>query len=178
MAKKNNMAVSGEIDLDDIANIIGKVETNGAVINEIVNKLVAEYCKSLDEDMDFVKTLVEDEDNPPTDRELDDFTLNIPVLLYFTGEAQETLGVKEDIANAVRMELFNEAFDNATGTVADKTAAAGLASQSEYIVHVVYQRAYKKMKLKMEAAGETLNSVKKIITRRISEMDLSRSKQI
>lgn len=162
------------IDKDKIANIIARVETNGDLIDEIVKKLVADYCKPLDEYMLFVRELLEDYQSPPTDRELDDFILNIPVLLYFTGEAQEALGIKEDVAKAVKQELYNEAFDNATGTVADKTATAELASQNEYIVHTAYQRAYKKIKLRMEAANETLQSVKKVVTRRTVEYEVAR----
>lgn len=162
------------IDKDKIADIIARVETNGDLIDEIVKKLVADYCKPLDEYMLFVKELLEDYQSPPTDRELDDFILNIPVLLYFTGEAQEALGIKEDVAKAVKQELYNEAFDNAAGTVADKTATAELASQNEYIVHIAYQRAYKKIKLRMEAANETLQSVKKVVTRRTVEYEVAR----
>ena len=99
--------------------------------------------------------------NPPTDKELDEFTLNIPVLLYFTGEAQEALGIKEDVAKAVKMELYNEIYNKSVGTIADKTAQAELLTQAEFITHVAYSRAYKKIKLRMEAANETLQSIKK-----------------
>ncbi len=124
--------------------------------------------------MDFIKNILDDEISPPTDQELDDFTLNLPVLLYFTGEAQESLGIKEDVSKAVRQELYNEIFDKSTGTIADKTASAELATQNEYITQVAYQRAYKKVKLRMEAGYETLQSVKKVITRRGQEYELSR----
>ena len=95
--------------------------------------------------MEFIRNILNDTVNPPTDRELDDFVLNIPVLLYFTGEAQEALGIKEDVAKAVKQELYNEIYEKSTGTIADKKAAAELATQNEYITHIAYQRAYKKV---------------------------------
>lgn len=174
MAKGNEIALSGEIEVGKIRQLQKRIDANSDIVNSIVNRLVSDYCKPLDEYMEFIRNILNDTANPPTDRELDDFTLNIPVLLYFTGEAQEALGIKEDVAKAIKQELYNEIYDKSTGTIADKTAAAELATQNEYIAHIAYQRAYKKIKLRMEAANETLQSVKKVISRRISEYDMSK----
>lgn len=174
MAKGKEVALTGEIEVGKVMQLQKRIDNNSDIIESIVNKLVSDYCKPLDNYMEFIRGILNDHDNPPTDRELDDFTLNIPVLLYFTGEAQETLGVKEDVARAVKQELYNDVFDKATGTIADKTASAELATQNEYITHIAYQRAYKKIKLRMEAGYETLQSIKKVITRRGQEYELAR----
>ena len=174
MAKGKEIALSGEIEVGKVRQLQKRIDTNSDIVESIVNRLVSDYCKPLDDYMDFIRGILNDHDNPPTDRELDDFTLNIPVLLYFTGEAQESLGIKEDVAKAVRQELYNEVYDKSTGTIADKSAAAELATQNEYIAHIAYQRAYKKVKLRMEAANETLQSVKKVMTRRGQEYELGR----
>jgi uncharacterized protein YukE len=174
MAKGNEIALSGEIEVGKVRQLQKRIEANSDIVESIVNRLVSDYCKPLDDYMDFIRGILNDHDNPPTDRELDDFTLNIPVLLYFTGEAQEALGIKEDVAKAVKQELYNEIYDKSTGTIADKTAAAELATQNEYIAHIAYQRAYKKIKLRMEAANETLQSVKKVISRRMVEYEVAR----
>ena len=174
MAKGNEVALSGEIKVGKIRQLQKRIDANSDIVDSIVNRLVSNYCKPLDEYMEFIRNILNDTVNPPTDRELDDFTLNIPVLLYFTGEAQEALGIKEDVAKAVKQELYNEIYDKSTGTIADKTAVAELATQNEYIAHIAYQRAYKKVKLRMEAANEMLQSVKKIITRRVAEYEISR----
>jgi len=174
MAKGNEIALSGEIEVGKIRQLQKRIDANSDIVNSIVNRLVSDYCKPLDEYMEFIRNILNDTANPPTDRELDDFTLNIPVLLYFTGEAQEALGVKEDVAKAIKQELYNEIYDKSTGTIADKTAAAELATQNEYIAHIAYQRAYKKIKLRMEAANEMLQSVKKVISRRMVEYEVAR----
>lgn len=174
MAKISEPALSGDIDAGKVRNLQKKVDENSDLVDSIVNRLVSEYCKSLDEYMQFIRNILNDTTNPPTDQELDDFALNIPVLIYFTGEAQEALGIKEDVAKAIKQELYNEVYDKATGTIADKSAAAELATQNEYIAHIAYQRAYKKVKLRMEAANETLQSIKKIISRRMVEYEIAR----
>ena len=61
-----------------------------------------------------------------------------------------------------------------TGTVADKDSLAELASQEEFIVSAAYNRAYKIMKSKVENAQELLASVKKVLSRRIQEAELTR----
>ena len=172
--KGSEVALTGNIEIPKIQDLQKRIDENSDIIDGIVNKLVAGYCKPLDDYMKFIKEILDDADNPPTDRELDDFTLNLPVLLYFTGEAQEALGIKEDVAKAVKQELYNEIYEKSSGTIADKTAVAELATQSEYIAHAAYQRAYKKVKLRMESANETLQSIKKVITRRIAEYEISR----
>ncbi len=174
MAKGNEVALSGDIEVGKVRQLQKRIDNNSDIVDSIVNRLVSEYCRSLDEYMQFIRNILNDTANPPTDRELDDFALNIPVLIYFTGEAQEALGIKEDVAKAVKQELYNEVYDKASGTIADKTAAAELATQNEYIAHIAYQRAYKKVKLRMEAANETLQSIKKIISRRMVEYEVAR----
>ena len=174
MAKGNEIALSGEINVGKIRQLQKRIDANSDIVDSIVNRLVSDYCKPLDEYMEFIRNILNDTANPPTDRELDDFALNIPVLLYFTGEAQEALGVKEDVAKAIKQERYNEIYEKSTGTIADKTAAAELATQNEYIAYIAYQRAYKKIKLRMEAANETLQSVKKVISRRIVEYEVAR----
>lgn len=177
MTKRINLdsALSDEVDVSKVRLVQRRVDANSDVINGIVDSLVAKYCDALDDYMKFIRDVLQDDERPPTDVELDDFTLNIPVLLYFTGEAQEALGIKEDVAKAVRQELYSESYENATGTVGDKTAAAELATQAELVTHIAYQRAYKKVKLRMEAASETLQSVKKVVSRRMSEHEITRT---
>ena len=162
------------IDAKAIKEQQKKIVENSDLINEIVSRLVDDYCFQLDELMEKAYIIVSDIDKPPTDAELDYLTLNIPILLYFTGEAQEMLGVEEDVAKSFKQELYNSAFEKATGTIADKSATAELKVMTESITHIAYQRAYKQVKLRMESASDMLQSVKKVMTRRITEYELSR----
>lgn len=171
---KTRIAFSDEIDPPAIRKVQKQIEENGQTIDLIVNRIVSQYCETLDEYMTYIRNCVSDQNNPPTNQELDDFALNLPVLLYFTGEAQEALGIKEDVAKAIKQEIFNEVYDRTTGTIGDKNAAAELASQNEFIAYSAYQRAYKKIKLRMESANEMLQSVKKVLSRRMSEFEIAK----
>lgn len=165
-------------DIDDesvyaITEISDRIDRNSAFINTMANELVDTHCQPLNEYVTFIQGILKDDKHPPTSAELDDFVLNLPVLLYFCGEAQENLGIKTDVAKAVKNEKYNEIYKQVKGTIADKTAASELEAQSETITHIIYDRAYKICKEKMNAAYELLSSCKKVISRRISEAELA-----
>lgn len=150
-----------------------RIEKNASKIDEVVKRLVDSYAKQLDEYVKICAEIINDKVNPPTDEELDDMCMTLPCYLYFLGEGQEALGLREDVAKAIKMELYNNTYEQAVGTIADKTATAELASQHEYIVHSCYQRAYKQLKLRYEIGLELLNSIKKVIGRRQNALNLT-----
>lgn len=163
-----------ELDKDKINKIQNTVEDDSEQINEIVNSIIQPYCKDLDNYVDFIKDVLKDGENPPTQQELDDFCMNLSVYIYYASGMQEQLGIKDDIARAVYNEMYHNSRNNLEkGTVADKDSIAQLESQQEYLTSVCYKRAYTIMKAKVSSAQEILSSIKKIITRRIQEMALT-----
>lgn len=162
-----------EIETKKIELLQDRINNNSKLINDLTNKLVADYCKQLDDYVRFIQSILQDDKHPPTAQELDDFVMTLPVLLYFAGEAQENLGIKQDVAKSIRQERYNEIFATVKGTIADKTSASELQVQSETITHIIYSRAYTIVKNKLNAAYELLSSIKKVITRRISETSLT-----
>ena len=171
MSKPN--ILSENINEDEIKQLQERISKNSNLINRLSNQLVNDYCKSLNEYVAFIQKILQDDKHPPTAQELDDFVLNLPVLLYFCGEAQENLGIKTDVAKSIKQEKYNEIYKEVSGTIADKTAKSELAAQSETITHIIYDRAYKIVKEKMTAAYELLSSCKKVISRRMAESELA-----
>ena len=74
--------------------------------------------------------------------------------------------------------MYNIAKLLAVGTVAEKDAEALTKSQKDTIVYNVFNRSYKKTKLKIDSGYEMLNSLKKIMNKRLLELELSNSKYI
>lgn len=172
---ENIPALSHEIDKDKMSKVAERVDLLSKEVNEMVDKIVNEACAELDEYIQGIDEILTSQTNPVTDAQLDDFTLNLSSLLYFVSAAQENIGIKEDVSRAIQKEIYNRVREKAQGTVADKDMAAELQSQNETLTTVIYNRAYKKVKLRAEAASEMVNSVKKIITRRIAEYEMSQS---
>ena len=161
-----------------VESIMQNVDSMSATIKELSDNLVEKYCMDLDCMMEVLRDLM-DCGRVLCDDELQNSILQLANILYFTGSAQEDLGIKEDTCKAIRQEVYAKAREQATGkTVADKTAQAELIAQSETMTLAIYSRAYKKVKLRMDAGYEMLNSLKKVMNKRITEMELSNSRYI
>ena len=164
-----------EIPKEHIATIKHQVEVNSRQLDDIVNAIIRPYIDDLDRYVLFIKDCLKDGENPPTTSELEDFCMNLSTDIYFASGMCENLGIRDDIAKAVYKEMYHTArASQDKGTVADKDSLAELASQEQFIVSSSYTRAYKTMKAKVENAQELLSSVKKVLSRRIQEMELTR----
>lgn len=167
-------ALASHVDLEKVHTNNERVESLTAVVREMVKGIVDEACSELDEYMALIDKILRDAETPVSDAELEDFTLNLPSLLYIVSARREALKVKEDVAKAVHKDVYNRVREKSQGTVADKDTAADLAAQSEAITVIVLQRAGSTIKTREEAAWEMLNSVKKVLTRRTAELELTR----
>lgn len=163
-----------QISQDEVIHsIIARVEDNSQKIEKVVDELIFEHCKQIDELITKFRSCLLNKEEPVTEWELDDVCMKIPAHLYFLGEAQEKFGIKEDIAKSIKMELYNSIHQRTKGTIADKQAASEAGTLEEEIVYRAYQRAYKRIKQKVEAAYELAASVKKVISRRMGEQELA-----
>lgn len=167
-----------EVDKDKVESIKSKVEEHSNELMDIVNSIIQPFCKDLDRYVIFISECLKDGEKPPTNDELDDFCMNLSTLIYFAGGMCEQLGIRDDISRAVYREVYHTArASQETGTVADKDSLAELYSQQEQITNICYNRAYKIMKAKVENAQELLGSCKKVLSRRMSEYELTHIQQ-
>ena len=170
--KGNFKALTENLDVSKLEQLDIRIKDNSEILRELVIQVVNSYCEPLDKMMKNIDTSLRE--TTPTNEELDSMSLQLSSCLYFAGEGVEYIGLKEDVAKAFKMEKFNTAFAQAAGTINDKTSAAELKSQEEYVMHSIYECAYKECKHKLDAGNEMLQSIKKVISRRMTEMQLSR----
>lgn len=163
-----------EINEEKIAQIQNKVDRHAKILTDIVNEIVTPYCKDIDNYVKWINSILADGTNPPTDEELEDMCLNLSARIYFMSEACEQLGIKDDISKAIKNEIYNNKRSDINGTVADKDAYAELESQQEQITNICYSRAYKIVKAKVDNAQELLQSCKKVLSRRMVSLELSK----
>lgn len=155
--------------------LLERVESNAGELEKTVNEIIEPYMSELDNYMIFVRGVLRDDENPPTDAELDDMAMNLSTLIYFASTGAEQMGIRDDLSKVAYKEAYNSARSMLDkGTVADKNTQAELDSLSDHIVNVVYNKCYKIMKSKVETAQEVLASVKKVISRRCSELETTR----
>lgn len=168
------MSIYENLKIDEVEKIRLHVEDNSKSIDNIVQSIINPYCKDLDKYIAFIRECLSDGQNPPTDVELEDWCLNLSTYIYFAGGMCEQLGVRDDISKAVWKEMYHSKRSKLEhGTVADKDSQAELASQQEQLTNICYNRAYRIMKSKVENAQELMSSCKKVLSRRMQEMELT-----
>ena len=119
MAKENYKALTENINLDKLKELDVKIQTKSVDINLLVDNIVKGYCKPLDDLMTSISEMLNDAVRP-SDEELDAWSCKLASCLYFAGEGVETIGVKQDVAKAYKMEKYNNAYDETDGTISDK----------------------------------------------------------
>ena len=155
--------------------LLDKIEENSAELDKTIADITERYSGELDEYMQFILGILRDDKQPPTDAELDDFAMRLSTLIYFTSVGAEQMGIRDDLSHSAYKEAYNTARALLkTGTVADKNTQAELDAMAERVINIVYNKSYKILKAKVDSAQEVLSSVKKVISRRMSEYELSR----
>ena len=155
--------------------LLDKVELNSTELDTTINDIIERYSGELDDYMKFIMGILRNDEQPHTDAELDDFVLRLSSLIYFTSVGAEQMGIRDDLSNSAYKEAYNVARSmQKTGTVADKNTQAELDAMAEKVVSIVYSKAYRILKAKVDSAQEVLSSCKKVMSRRMSEYELSR----
>lgn len=169
-----------DIDKNQMDEVVQTTETNVQYFTGISDKLVTEYTADLD---GLMRDLYQDAiQKDASDKELEKYLLELNNMLYFLGTKLETVGIKDDLSKLAAKESYNEAYlsnrmkdaehRNKT-TVAELTALAEDASKYETVLNSLYARVYKQIKFKMDAGYDMVNSLRKIISKRMQDQSLS-----
>ena len=87
----------------------------------------------------------------------------------------EKVGLRSSIANIIRDEKYNKCYISIEkGTIADKQAQALEDVKEEELVNIIFDRAYKILKNRYSSAERLNDTLRKIISSKISEMELTR----
>lgn len=174
------LGVCVKIEQEEFNNLLNEINDLTEYYTQITNSILESYTKDFDELMvDLKRDII---DNEPTDMLLEKYLLELDNILYFLGSKLESVGIKEDISNLLTKEVYNNSYLNNRVkdiekrnkfTVAELTALAENDSTQQSVIRSIYSRVYKQIKLKIDAGYDTVNSLRKIITRRMQETNLS-----
>lgn len=168
------------IDPEILQNLVQETETNVDIFTQISDSIVQKYTKDFDDLMyDMKSDLVQ---NDATDKELEKYLFELGNMLYFLGSKLEDVGIRDDISKLAAKEAFNNAYlanrikdaeNRNKTTVAELTAMSEDASRYETVLNSLYSRVYKQIKFKMDAGYDMVNSIRKIITKRMQDSSLN-----
>lgn len=164
-----------------LTDIFNSTETNSQYFTEISDKLVKSYTSELDS---LMSDLYEDAiESDASDAVLEKYLIELGNLLYFLGTKLESVGIKEDLSKMAAKEVYNNAYLNNRlkdsekknkMPVAELSALAEDASRYESVMNSIYSRTYKQIKFKVDAGYDMINTIRKIITKRMNDQNLSR----
>lgn len=170
------------VDKDRVQSLMSDTQSNVDYFNNAVKDTVKAYSEALD---NLMADLYEDcvKNKNPSDETLENYFLELTNMLYFMEEKVEALGVYADMSKAAAKEVYNKAYlgnqvkdeidkKNKT-TIAENVAVAENKSQYETVVGAIYDHSYKIVRNKVDAAYEMVGTLRKIISRRMAESQLS-----
>ena len=169
-----------DINTNKIEDLIKETETQVEYFQSLTYHVAASYSEPLDKIMEDIYKDIIQIDQPPLNT-LETYFLELSNCLYFMGDKLEKLGVYDVMSKNAYKEVYNNAYLNMTDigdnkkkpTVAELTASAENEAQYECVVNDVYSKAYRIVKNKVDAATTMLNSISKIISKRMTEMQLN-----
>lgn len=167
----------------EVRNASNMAEANAVYYTDISDALVQAYSSDLDTLMHRIKAdCIEVE---PSDKMLEGYTLELSNALYFIGQKLENIGIKDDLSKMAAKEVYNEAYLNYMNagdakkkpTVAELTAMSEADAKYQTVLNSIYARVYRQIKFKVDAAYEMLSSIRKIISKRMQDNQLSMARQ-
>lgn len=170
------------VDTTLVERLMGETTSNVEYFNASCNKIVEQYSHPLDSLMGdiYVDCIRDGNSSPET---LNKYYLELANMLYFMVDKLEQIGVYADMSRTSAKEKYSKSYlsnqvkESGTGknktTVAELQAQAELSSQYESVVASIYERAYKIVKGKVDSANDMLNTIRKILTVKSTEMQLS-----
>ena len=168
------------IDTNKINTLMKETDDNVKYFESMTFAVAKEYSRDLDTLMDKINKDILNGNNIPLNT-LETYFFELSNCLYFMSEKLETLGVYDAMSKNAYKEVYNKAYLNLTDvgdtkkkpTVAELTATAENEAQYESVVSDIYSKAYKIVKGKVDAANTILNCISKIISKRMTEMQLT-----
>ena len=154
------------------------VDDESSIAEAVYEKILKNYMEELDEVVEGIEKIVKDIEKGNLERysneDLERVALKIPTLMYKIGGDLERMGLRIDVAEALKDYKFNEIITDGTGTVADKKAQAENQTLYDKIIEDIYKRVYKQIDRRLRYIDDLYNSVKKVMTLRIKELEVFR----
>lgn len=169
-------------DVEKIKRLMNDTETNVEYFNSTVVQVVKKYSESLDNLMSDLYIECIKNKNATTDV-LEQYYLELSNMIYFMIEKLEQISVFADMSKSASKEVYSKSYlsnqvkESGTGknktTVAELQAQAEIDAQYETVVSSIYDHAYKVVKGKIDSGKDMMNTLRKIITHRMTEEQLS-----
>lgn len=169
------------IDIDRVNSLLTQTSNNVSLFEDITDKVVQSYSSYMDNILNNIYSDIIQVDNPSIEI-VEKYFLELSHCIYYMSEKLEKLGVYASISKSSYKEVYNRAYlDNQIKdsekknktTVAENQAVAENAALYEGAVSDVYDKAYKILKNKIDAAQTMVATLSKTVSRKMTENQFS-----
>lgn len=167
-----------------ITDLINQTEEIVNPVESLVFQIVQTYTTEMDEVVEEINQRVISQVDCPTSV-LESCFLKLSHAIYVLGLNSEVIGLRDDISKAMYKEAYNTEYLNQQTMNADKkptqnalTALAENKAVYENLVNSVYSKAYKMIKIKLDAAIDMRGTLSKILSRHIQELSMTKMSNI
>lgn len=159
------------MEINQIDKILNEQKETERYLASLINPKVAKYTSQY-------KKIKEIQIANTTNENLNNIALQLTQYLYSLYEGIEGAKLSLDIASENYKMAYNHAFALAEGTNLAKQKTAELDTIQLKMVVITWERVVGLLTSYEEATTEMINTVKKVLTVRLAELELSRGKQI
>ena len=153
----------------ELQKALDNVEMTYSEIAEIANELITEYTADISSIIDYISKNTE----KLTNDDIRSLMLRLSVKAYSFGDVKEKSIIKAQCAEMIRKEAYAKEFNNQDGSVASKDSNATLAISNEIVSEAVYDLVASLFKTRMLEIQRMVDTLKTILTSRLSEAKLS-----
>lgn len=154
------------------------LQEDSTIVTTLVGNVITEYSADLDSLMKDLNVAVTQPEAISTDL-IERYYAELTTLVYFMCERIEKLNVLSDLSKAKLKEAYNSLYIKVCGekdergksirTINENTALAEDGSKYEATLNIVYDQAYRTLKMKVDMAMEMVSTLKHILKRRAQE---------
>lgn len=163
-------------NVDRARGIYGRIRevANGA--EQLINEIVLDYSKQLDDFVDTVERMLE-EIRSGDRKDFDDKTLHrlvmrLPILMYRMVEIVDRSAIESDVAKAAAKLTYSQHYVKAEGTIPERESIARLLTADEEQVVDLSRHVHTRLKGKLDKAEALFDAVRKIVTSRDNDKNV------
>ena len=156
---------------ESLEQALNNVELVYNDIKDIANDLLDEYTS----DITSLITYISDHIENLTNDDLRKLILKLSVKAYSFGDIKEKAGIKAEIAEMLKKEKYAKEFILAEGAMAARDNQVILKVSDEVVTQAIYDLTASLYKVKLDEVRRMIDSLKTVLTSRLSEAKLTAS---
>ena len=164
--------------LNDVVKTVDNMQTQ---FSNLFDLIITEYTNDIDKVLkDINDNLIVNKICPSSD-DIEMYMLKLNNEIYKLSDNIERIGIYDSVSKAIYKDCYNQIYLNNQvkdsekknkTTVAELTALSEQGTVYESLVNDVYNKVYKTMKIKLDAAQSMLATLSKLLSKRMQDAQM------